>query len=61
MKIVRNIVEETKDLLNHVPSWSSLMLYDQIRTARVIPLFNSCDFFLFTNNRPISVFFIVRV
>ena len=39
MKIVTNIVEETKDVLNHVPSWSSLMRSDQMRTAQVIPLF----------------------
>ena len=55
MEIVTNIVEETKDLLNHVPSWSSLICYGQMRTARVIPRLKSCDFPLFTNNRPISV------
>ena len=54
MEIVTNIVEETKDLLNHVPSWSSLICYGQMRTARVIPRFKSCDFPLFTNNRPVS-------
>ena len=39
MEIVTNIGEETKDVLNHVPSWSSLMRSDQMRTAQVIPLF----------------------